>query len=178
MLLEPDATRRAQMGAHFAVPDAHDLAVDNGRHDLLNGLHGCTHARIAEAVLLVGDTETAMAYVSDDAMCMQICHGASLSAARLRGQALVAMGDRDGATVCLEKAAAGAVEVGMFMQEVQAVLAMVTCGLGGSEAHARLGGLVRKLESTGCEPAQVADLLRDRNGALAADVGALLRDGR
>ena len=137
----------------------------------------CSHDRncagAAQALVLVGDTDGALAYTSDDAMKMYVTHGAHLSGTRQRGQALAATGDGAAAVACLEKAAADAAEVGMFMHELQAVLALVTCGLGGAEAARRLGSLVGKLEGS---PEQVEALLQTRDGAPAVDLGELKRN--
>ena len=54
------------------------------------------------------------------------------------------------------------------------MLALVTGGLGGEQAEQRLGVLVRGLQGSA---EQVAALLRDRSGAPAVDVAALLRGG-
>ena len=59
------------------------------------------------------------------------------------------------------------------MLEVQAVLALLTCGLGDAdEVRLRLGALVRRLDGS---PEQKAALLRDRNNATSViDLEALL----
>ena len=129
-------------------------------------------ARASEALLLLGHTDSALAYTA--CSDMSVCAGGPLALARQRGQALAATGDSAAAAACLEKAAAGAQEYGFFMHELQAVLALVSNGLGGDEARARLGGLVRRLEGSA---EQVAELLLGRDGRATVDVEALLRGG-
>ena len=116
-------------------------------------------ARASEALLLLGHTDSALAYTA--CSDMSVCAGGPLALARQRGQALAATGDSAAAAACLEKAAAGAQEYGFFMHELQAVLALVTNELGGDEARTRLGELVRQLDGS---EAQVAELLQDRDG--------------
>ena len=50
---------------------------------------------------------------------------------------------------------------------------MVVCGVGGAPAVARLGARLRKLQGT---PAQIAKLMRARDGSMPLDVAALMRD--
>ena len=127
-----------------------------------------------QALLLVGDTDGALAYSSEDATKMYVTHGAHLSGTRQRGQVLAATGDKQAAAAaCLEKAAADAAEVGMFMHELQAVQALVTCGLGGAEGASRLASLVDQLQGS---PEQVAALLLTRDGAPDVDLGELRRN--
>ena len=163
------------MGAHFAVPDAREFSTDIGFQDAGCALHGCTTARISEVLLLLGDIEGALAYTSEDVMSMALMASAHLSGKRARGRALAAKGEPAAATACLEAAAAGARELGLFMHELQAVLALVSCSPGGAgvDATARLRGLVQRLDGT---PEQIAALLRDRDGNLPVDLDALLRD--
>ena len=116
-------------------------------------------ARASEALLLLGHTDSALAYAS--CADMSVCAGVCLANARQRGRVLAATGDGAAATACLEQAARDAQEVGFFMHELQAVLALVTNELGGDEARTRLGELVRQLDGS---EAQVAELLQDRDG--------------
>ena len=57
------------------------------------------------------------------------------------------------------------------MHELQAVLGLVSNSLGGDEASARLGALLRKLRGS---REQIASLLRDRNDSDVVDVGVWL----
>ena len=121
----------------------------------------------------MGDTDGALAYSSEDATKMYVTHGAHLSGTRQRGQVFAATGDKSAAAACLERAAADAAEVGMFMHELQAVQALVTCGLGGAEGASRLASLVDQLQGS---PEQVAALLLTRDGAPDVDLGKLRRN--
>ena len=56
--------------------------------------------------------------------------------------------------------------------QVLALEAMIMCGIGGAEAPKRLGSLLRQIKGS---PAQIADLMCDRNGVPTVDVEALLR---
>ena len=125
-------------------------------------------ARASEALLLLGHTDSALAYAS--CADMSVCAGVCLANARQRGRVLAATGDGAAATACLEQAARDAQEVGFFMHELQALQALVANGLGGEEARTRLGGLVRRLEGSA---EQVAELLQGRDGRATVDVGAL-----
>ena len=58
------------------------------------------------------------------------------------------------------------------MAQVQALQAMAECGIEGVDAAPRLGALLRQLDA----PAeQVAELLKNRDGAATLDVHALLQ---
>ena len=58
------------MGTHFVAPDAREFSADIGVQDAICALHGCSTARISEALLLLGDVDGALAYTSDDVMSM------------------------------------------------------------------------------------------------------------
>ena len=105
-------------------------------------------------------------------MAPSLMHGAHLAAARVRGVAFAALGDSAKAAACLEQSHAGAAEQTFIMPQVRALQAMVECGIEGVDAAARLGAVLRQLDGS---PEQIAELLQSRDGETTIDVHALLQ---
>ena len=102
LLLEADPARRRQMGVHFTsqLADSREFSLDIGRQDLVFALHGSIMARVSEACLLIGDTESALQYSNQEVTNMSCCCAAHIAAARMHGLALAASGDGTAALAC------------------------------------------------------------------------------
>ena len=134
--------------------------------------HRLCDAKLAATKLLFEHRRLFLRSPLQAAMRMDKTIGGQIAAARVRGVALAATGNSAEATACIEAAITEAAEAGFFWQQVLSLEAMVLSGIGGAEALRRLAGMLRKMEGS---PEQIADLMRSRDGGPTVDTEALLK---
>ena len=175
LLLAGSPQRRAAMRdtGEFCPPDPLALLTNVGPSDGAGGF-GCLQARVAEALLLIGAHDLAVAYTEEHALRMVLRFDARVQIALVRGRALAARGDdAAAATAALESAAAAARQAGMVMEEARALQLMLDVGGGAGaagEGGARLAAVLRRLKGTASE---ITGVFPDRDNVPTLDAEAL-----